>query len=595
MMRDASRRLVPKRALRLSGYVLAVPVIVAAQRRMQRSLRWRLAGSHVSTVLLSVLTITLIGSIALAVGGILLNPFGQETGSEARWVASALQDLGWTDDDHLRSPQTSAILAAMATGKISPNVLDQDLNFIASIGTQLDHVRSLSIVTPDLHIISSSDPALIGQPVSAIGFGSTEVAVRALAGSTDIEKNSTPGSDQSPILGAYPMMRTTVKTGTSQPVQSIAGALVINKSARSLPEGGGLILLALKYVGTIALALIILVGIPAIPVGIWIGLRRARAISRPVTDLAAAADAISERHLDARVFVAGEDELAMLARHFNSMADRLEESMTREATARGDAERSLAQSRHLVANVSHELRTPVALIRAHLESLSSEPEQFEEYTRIALREADRLEALVNDLFQLARVESQGIALSRDPFDAGSAAREAVESLAEPARRDAGIVIKAVTAVGDLTCLGDRSRVVQVLQNLMRNAIRFTPEGGIILVDVRSDDDAIAMTVQDTGRGIPAADLPHVFDRFYRSEQSRNRSHGGAGLGLAIARQLVESMGGTITVQSQIGEGTRFTVRLPSPDTGSHYASSAQPAMAAASRVRPLSGRIGQGR
>lgn len=594
-MRDASRRVVHNRALRLSGYVLAVPVIVAAQRRMRRSLRWRLAGSHVSTVLLSVLTITLIGSIALAVAGVLLNPFGEETGNEAHWVASAFEKLEWTDDDHLRSPQTSAILAAMATGKISPNVLDEDLNFIASIGTELDHVRSLSIVTPDLHIASSSDPALIGQPVSAIGFGSTELALQALAGSTDIEKNSTPGSDQKPILGAYPMMRTTVDPGTSQPVQSIAGALVINKSARSLPEGGGLILLALKYVGTIALALIILVGIPAIPVGIWIGLRRARAISRPVTDLAAAADAISERHLDARVFVAGEDELAMLARHFNSMADRLEESMTREATARGDAERSLAQSRHLVANVSHELRTPVALIRAHLESLSSEPEQFEEYTRIALREADRLEALVNDLFQLARVESQGIALSRDPFDAGSAAREAVESLAEPARRDAGIVIKAVAAAGDLTCLGDRSRVVQVLQNLMRNAIRFTPEGGIILVDVRSDNDTIAMAVQDTGRGIPAADLPHVFDRFYRSEQSRNRSHGGAGLGLAIARQLVESMGGTITVQSQIGEGTRFTVRLPCPDTGSHYAPSTQPAMAAASRVRPLSNRIGQGR
>ena len=593
-MRDTRHGPLQRGRFPLSRYLMAVPAIVAAQRRMRRSLRWRLAGSHVSTVLLSVLTITLIGSIAMAAGGILLNPVGQEPGEEARWVAETLVDLSWTDQSHLRSGQASALLAAIATGKVSGNVLNHDVNFNASMGSRLANIESISVVSLDQRIVSSSDLSLIGQPVAAIGLGAEEIARRALSGSTDIERNSTIGGDQTPILGSYPLRSITVSPGAVRPQQTITGALVINKSAPSLPGNGGLILLALKYVGSIALALLVLVGIPAIPVGIWIGLRRARTISRQVSDLADAADAISERHLDARVFVAGEDELAMLARHFNSMADRLEESLTREATARGEAERSLAQSRHLVANVSHELRTPVALIRAHLESLSSEPDQFEEYTRIALREADRLEALVNDLFQLARVESQGIALRRDPFDAGSAAREAVESLAEPARRDAGIVIKAVAAAGDLTCLGDRTRVVQVLQNLMRNAIRFTPEGGIILVDVRSDEDAIALAVQDTGRGIPAADLPHVFDRFYRSEQSRNRSHGGAGLGLSIARQLVESMGGTITVQSHPGEGTRFTVRLPCPDSGGRPAPSVHPAMAAASHVRPLSGRIGQG-
>ena len=204
----------------------------------------------------------------------------------------------------------------------------------------------------------------------------------------------------------------------------------------------------------------------------------------------------------------------------------------------------------------------MALVRAHIEALAGEPEHLEDYTRIALRETDRLEALVNDLFQLARLESQGVALAHEPFDAGGAVREAVESLAEPARRDAGLTISTDLPPAPLSCVGDRQRLVQVIQNLVRNAVRFTPEGGIILVGAHAEADRVALTVRDTGLGIAPVDLPHVFDRFYRSEQSRNRSHGGAGLGLSIARQLIGAMGGEIVVDSELGEGTVFTIRLP---------------------------------
>jgi two-component system sensor histidine kinase BaeS len=162
------------------------------------------------------------------------------------------------------------------------------------------------------------------------------------------------------------------------------------------------------------------------------------------------------------------------------------------------------------------------------------------------------------------------------FDAGAAVREAIESLAEPARRDAGISMKVEIGPGSLSCFGDRARLVQVLQNLMRNAIRYTPEGGIILGGAHVDGDQIAITVRDTGLGIPAADVPHIFDRFYRSEQSRNRSHGGAGLGLAIAKQMVEAMGGTIGAESEVGEGTVFRIHLPrasAPATESNGAAS----------------------
>ena len=115
---------------------------------------------------------------------------------------------------------------------------------------------------------------------------------------------------------------------------------------------------------------------------------------------------------------------------------------------------------------------------------------------------------------------------------------------------------------DLHCLGDRARLIQVLQNLIRNAIRFTPEGGIILVGADLDGDQVAFTVRDTGIGMAPEDLPRVFDRFYRSDSSRNRKSGGAGLGLAIAKELIEQMGGTIAVESEINEGSVFTICLP---------------------------------
>jgi len=129
----------------------------------------------------------------------------------------------------------------------------------------------------------------------------------------------------------------------------------VDKSAQSFPTGWGLVALAMQYVGRIALTIAALVGIPAIPVGIVVGIRRAQAIGRPIADLANAADAIAMQHLDVRVQVDGDDEIASLGRRFNQMADRLQASLTREAAARAEAEHLLSQSRDLVANASHEL------------------------------------------------------------------------------------------------------------------------------------------------------------------------------------------------------------------------------------------------
>jgi signal transduction histidine kinase len=267
--------------------------------------------------------------------------------------------------------------------------------------------------------------------------------------------------------------------------------------------------------------------------------------------------------MSARVKVEGRDEIAELQRGFNTMADLLQTTMADESEQRTLAEHALNANRELIANVSHELRTPVALIRGHLEALESDPDSREAYLRIVLRETDRLERLVEELFQLSRLEAHQLDLDIEPFDAGSAVRSAVESLVEPARREAGLTLTADVATDDLTSGGDRLRFEQVLLNLIRNAIHFTPEGGIILVSAeRESGDAIKVEVRDTGIGISADELPRVFDRFYRADRSRARAGGGAGLGLAIAKELVEAMGGTIEVASVPDEGSVFTLRLP---------------------------------
>jgi len=302
--------------------------------------------------------------------------------------------------------------------------------------------------------------------------------------------------------------------------------------------------------------------LPGLIVASVLGKRRARDVSEPVMELSDAAATLADGDLSRRAAVAGEDELAALGRSFNSMASRLQETLLREASERARAEAALSANRELVANVSHELRTPVAVIRAHLEAQTEDPSRAVEYSRIALRETDRLQRLVDDLFALSRLEMGATTVARAPFDAAAAAREAVASLAEPARREAGVLVRAAEApAGPAWAMGDRERVVQVLQNFIRNAVRFTPEGGIVVVDTRTEGATASLIVADTGCGIAPEDLPHVFERFYRADGSRSRAGGGAGLGLAIAKHLVEGMGGSVKAESQPGEGSVFTVSL----------------------------------
>jgi signal transduction histidine kinase len=182
--------------------------------------------------------------------------------------------------------------------------------------------------------------------------------------------------------------------------------------------------------------------------------------------------------------------------------------------------------------------------------------------RIVQAEIDRLSHLIEDLFALATNEAGGLPLTLAPVDVGAVVAEAVESVREVARRERQVTV--INGVPDdlPPVLADRQRVGQVLANLLRNALRYTPAGGLVSVSAEPQPAHVLVSVADTGLGIPPEALPHLFDRFYRADAARDRDSGGAGLGLAIVRELVEAMGGRVGVESKLGQGSRFWFTLP---------------------------------
>jgi signal transduction histidine kinase len=244
------------------------------------------------------------------------------------------------------------------------------------------------------------------------------------------------------------------------------------------------------------------------------------------------------------------------------------------AAARADAEAQRARAevadrsrRDLVLNVSHELRNPLATIRAHVDTLRGEhgeapmEENRERYLDVLSRETDRLASLVDELLTLASADTGELKLEVGPVNAVEVATQVHDAMAPLAWRERHIQLLCKTE-GMQSVLADRRRLAQVLMNLVRNAITQTPEGGLVAIEVKpAEGGPVQVTVSDTGPGIAPEETEKIFERFYRTDASRSRSTGGFGLGLAIAREMVDAMGGRISVDSTPGQGSRFTVTL----------------------------------
>jgi two-component system, OmpR family, phosphate regulon sensor histidine kinase PhoR len=246
---------------------------------------------------------------------------------------------------------------------------------------------------------------------------------------------------------------------------------------------------------------------------------------------------------------------------------RVAAAETRAAAERTRADSADKSRRELVIHASHELRTPVASLRGHLDSLNNadrkprlDPEA-REYVAIMAGEVRRLSALVDDVLSLARADAGELRLELRPFHAEEVAKQVCETLAPLARQERSLQVVQTSEEDLPLVVGDPDRFGQVLTNLVRNAINYTPDGGIISVTTAKLGEDVAMTVSDTGIGMPPEDLERVFERFYRTDESRSRESGGSGLGLAIVRELLSAMGASITVESTQGAGSSFRILL----------------------------------
>jgi len=254
------------------------------------------------------------------------------------------------------------------------------------------------------------------------------------------------------------------------------------------------------------------------------------------------------------------DELEQLHATFESMAGRIEEQIRQLETQ--DRLR-----RDMVANVSHDLRTPLAHLQGYLETLrlkedNLDDERRREYLDIALQHGERLSRLIADLFELAKLDAlqQPIELERLPV--GELVQDVTQKYRLPAT-ERGVVLEADLAAGPMLITADVCLLERALENVLDNALRHTPRGGRITVAIKPDDEVLHIDVHDTGPGIADAELPKIFDRFYRVPESpgTDRSRG-AGLGLAIARRAIELHGGSLLCQSHLGQGTTFRFELP---------------------------------
>ncbi|MCC6628309.1 MAG: HAMP domain-containing histidine kinase [Chloroflexi bacterium] len=275
----------------------------------------------------------------------------------------------------------------------------------------------------------------------------------------------------------------------------------------------------------------------------------ARSLYQPIVRLKAAAEGMARGHYDQQVPEEGPAELAGLARAFNDMA--------------GEVRASRQSMQEFVANVSHELRTPLTSVRGFVEALSDGTVSDEAGRRRSLAvigaELRRLQRLVTGLLDLSRFESGQVALRRESVDLAAVVAQCGEIVSARAE-EAGVTLIVEVPSPSPFVTGDADRLEQVIANLLDNALRYTPTGGRVGLRLMSDSGQARVAVADTGPGVPAAAVPHLFERFFTADPAR-AGHG-AGLGLAIAREIALAHGGDIEVASRVGEGSTFTLVLP---------------------------------
>lgn len=288
--------------------------------------------------------------------------------------------------------------------------------------------------------------------------------------------------------------------------------------------------------------------------------------ARRLEALALAAGGIRQGDFTGCVTVDGEDEIASLQRDFNAMAAELERAVQNLRAERDTVARLLQAQRELVASVSHELRSPVATLRGYLEVLaagaSDSVNEHGDDLAIMRHEVARLQRLIDDLFILARAEVGQLTMDMQRIDVAALLRRCAGATAPGAWRGGRVEVLCEVMPSLPPVRADAGRLEQAVRNLLTNAIRHTPPGGLVALSASTTEGAVMIRVHDTGEGIAPAELARIFERFYRTASARRQAQAGAGLGLALVKELIEAMGGDVSVVSEPGAGSCFTLRLP---------------------------------
>lgn len=299
-----------------------------------------------------------------------------------------------------------------------------------------------------------------------------------------------------------------------------------------------------SFTETLTLAIV-----AAVVVAVVLSLIFSRSVVAPVRAMMTATCRIAEGCYDERVQTSSSDELGQLAHSFNQMAGQLEQVET--------------MRRQLIGDVTHELRTPLTSIKGSMEGLMDGvlPATEETFEQVH-QEADRLSRLVDDLQELSRVESGAYSLDLRPVNVSVLVGTVVKRLRQQFDDKRVQLIQRLPA-DTPRVMADEDRIVQVITNILGNAQQYTGDGGSVVINAGRTGNDVYLSVEDTGAGIPAEHIPHIFSRFYRVDKSRSRAGGGSGIGLTIAKHLVEAHGGRLWAESEgEGKGSKFTFTLP---------------------------------
>lgn len=454
----------------------------------------------------------------------------------------------------MRSISSKLILAFLSIGIISVAVIFAT----ATWNTRAEFIRFLSDQTKNDIVTQLSDYYQ--------EYGSWEGVESVLHPDGD-EPGMAPGPGAGPNRRFYPFTLTTengrviapnggYKPGDQVPQQDLAKGISITKDDKVIGvlvpipmpfQGGPREVEFIERTNRILLYGALIGSVIALLLGIFLS----RTLTRPIRELTRATHAVSEGDLSQQVPVRSSDELGELAQAFNKMSSELS--------------RSVNARKQMTADIAHELRTPLSLILGHAEAvhdgvLPPSPENFE----IIREEAARLEHLVNDLRILSLADAGELSIAPQMIEPQRLLQEVAAIYQyQTQRKNIALDLDIVPHLPNIEV--DPGRMTQVLTNILDNALRHTPEGGRIILSAKEINEQVELAVQDSGPGLNSEDLERIFDRFYRTDSSRQRDGafpGGSGLGLAIARSIVQAHGGQLSAESETGKGLKVIIRLP---------------------------------